>query len=56
MLQVPSRFQVVGPDDHVSVDWAWSWFGSFGEAEVTVHWEGNTHLLKGVIDFNKDDV
>jgi len=42
-----SRVEVVGPDDHVSVDWAWSWFGSFGEAEVTVHWEGNTHLLKG---------
>jgi len=42
-----SRVEVVGPDDHASVDWAWSWFGSFGEAEVTVHWEGNTHLLKG---------
>ena len=40
--------QVVGPNAHGSVDWAWKWAGLFGEADVKVFWEGKSFLLKEV--------
>ena len=40
--------QVVGPNAHGSVDWAWKWAGLFGEAGVKVFWEGKSFLLKEV--------
>ena len=32
--QIHISYQVVGPNSHASVDWAWKWL--FGEAETTV--------------------
>ena len=40
--------QVVGANSHESVDWAWKLLDLFGEASVTIHWEGNSYLLKEV--------
>ena len=50
LLSIKKTFleQVVGPNAHGSVDWAWKWAGLFGEAGVKVFWEGKGFLLKEV--------